>query len=822
MPRVAFSLDLLRLLRREGQEPCAAACCAPVAALVGEGRVRGEAVQREEGRARSGAVIGGNVEMSDIGMNFENSQKSGAVIGGNVEMSGGKEGGEEREEEEEDWALRVAAGVVEEAVQEGWLHAGDMALVLLLAHARRGLRDEAASLLHCLSHASIPVPGGALLDVLRAAAAHGQADFFVFLLREWVAADVTVLGGPRALEEAVPWFQRCLGAHPHAPLSPALAVSWFRRCLGAHPHGTPSPAVVQVLLHSAVSWFRRCLGAYPHAPPSPAVVRALLHVLQRKSMWHEMLDVFGSLQHYPGYHDKTGSMWHEMLDVFGSLQHCPGYHDKVNGWGMLRVNYTTLIRTLRRDVNYTTLIRTLLHCRQPKLPLTLFPNMCPISSALPYASQVNYTTVIRTLLHCRQPKLALTLFRDMLTSGLLQCDTHGRVLSARDNATTHERLLQAVRHAAHLVGDREVLSMVGGGAVGARSTSRSGRFRPAPSAVKDAVRHVALLVGDREVLGMVGGGAVAARSTSRSGRFRPAPSAVLSMAVRHAALLVGGREVLGMVGGATDAGSKSRSERIRPALPGVGDEKDYSLMRSCDNQGSSFADLADSLSPFSHPPDLPRHQLWRPQLNPSNVVRQMQEAGRADAAPVVVMALMEEREVRRALAERTAWDRRTKRAVMRMAAVARVCKIRFEAIDLSDIAGETDGSKKRETNPAPSTQSPPSESPRKTSEKSPPSQALSWEAKAEAVIRFCRHINAEMLLLPSSHACKALNFSGKFASHNFTIRCARDAPCPLIKLGADLGGDRKDGRTRSCIGHRSVTVKDSQVPRSATVDDIAM
>ncbi|CAI5509114.1 unnamed protein product [Closterium sp. Naga37s-1] len=227
-------------------------------------------------------------------------------------------------------------------------------------------------------------------------------------------------------------------------------------------------------------------------------------------------------------------------------------------------------------------------------------------------------------------------------------------------------------------------------------------------------------------------------------------------------------------------------------------------------------------TPISIMTHLPRHQLWRPQLNPSNVVRQMQEAGRADAASVVVMALMEEREVRRALAERTAWDRRTKRAVMRMAAVARVCKIRFEAIDLSDIAGETDGSKKRETNPAPSTQSPPSESPRKTSEKSPPSQALSWEAKAEAVIRFCRHINAELLLLPSSHACKALNFSGKFASHNFTIRCARDAPCPLIKLGADLGGDRKDGRTRSCIGHRSVTVKDSQVPRSATVDDIAM
>ncbi|CAI7931955.1 unnamed protein product [Closterium sp. NIES-54] len=92
----------------------------------------------------------------------------------------------------------------------------------------------------------------------------------------------------------------------------------------------------------------------------------------------------------------------------------------------------------------------------------------------------------------------------------------------------------------------------------------------------------------------------------------------------------------------------------------------------------TIADLADSLSPFSHPPDLPRHQLWRPQLNPSNVVRQMQEAGRADAAPVVVMALMAEREVRRTLAERTAWDRRTKRAVMRMAAVARVCKVRKE------------------------------------------------------------------------------------------------------------------------------------------------
>ncbi|CAI5953437.1 unnamed protein product [Closterium sp. NIES-64] len=604
------------------------------------------------------------------------------------EAIGDSEGKDEGNESETTLAAAASSASVSGGAARAAAMVEEVDGLLLEMHRRGELPNQAASLLHCLSHASIPVPGGALLDVLRAAAAHGQADFFVFLLREWVAADVTVLGGPRALEEAVPWFQRCLGAHPHAPLSPALAVSWFRRCLGAHPHGTPSPAVVQVLLHSAVSWFRRCLGAYPHAPPSPAVVRALLHVLQRKSMWHEMLDVFGSLQHYPGYHDKTGSMWHEMLDVFGSLQHCPGYHDKhaEGAWGMWhemldafrrmrddpgfhnKVNYTTLIRTLRRDVNYTTLIRTLLHCRQPKLPLTLFPNMCPISSALPYASQVNYTTVIRTLLHCRQPKLALTLFRDMLTSGLLQCDTHGRVLSARDNATTHERLLQAVRHAAHLVGDREVLSMVGGGAVGARSTSRSGRFRPAPSAVKDAVRHVALLVGDREVLGMVGGGAVAARSTSRSGRFRPAPSAVLGMAVRHAALLVGGREVLGMVGGATDAGSKSRSERIRPALPG----------------------------------------LWRPQLNPSNVVRQMQEAGRADAAPVVVMALMEEREVRRALAERTAWDRRTKRAVMRMAAVARVCKvreegeggfgreckIRFEAIDLSDIAGETDGSKK--------------------------------------------------------------------------------------------------------------------------------
>ncbi|CAI5491437.1 unnamed protein product [Closterium sp. Naga37s-1] len=83
-------------------------------------------------------------------------------------------------------------------------------------------------------------------------------------------------------------------------------------------------------------------------------------------------------------------------------------------------------------------------------------------------------------------------------------------------------------------------------------------------------------------------------------------------------------------------------------------------------------------TPISIMTHLPRHQLWRPQLNPSNVVRQMQEAGRADAAPVVVMALMAEREVRRTLAERTAWDRRTKRAVMRMAAVARVCKVRKE------------------------------------------------------------------------------------------------------------------------------------------------
>ncbi|CAI7794656.1 unnamed protein product [Closterium sp. NIES-53] len=219
--------------------------------------------------------------------------------------------------------------------------------------------------------------------------------------------------------------------------------------------------------------------------------------------------------------------------------------------------------------------------------------------------------------------------------------------------------------------------------------------------------------------------------------------------------------------------------------------------------------------------NLPRHQLWRPQLNPSNVVRQMQEAGRADAAPVVVMALMAEREVRRTLAERTAWDRRTKRAVMRMAAVARVCKIRFEAIDLSDIAGEADGSRKRDINPAPSSRSLPSGSPRKTSEKSPPSQALSWEAKAEAVIRFCRHINAELLLLPSSHACKALNFSGKFASNNFTIRCARDAPCPLIKLGADIGGDRKDGRTRSCIGHGSVICYVADIPRRFWLDAAA-
>ncbi|CAI5527415.1 unnamed protein product [Closterium sp. Naga37s-1] len=93
-----------------------------------------------------------------------------------------------------------------------------------------------------------------------------------------------------------------------------------------------------------------------------------------------------------------------------------------------------------------------------------------------------------------------------------------------------------------------------------------------------------------------------------------------------------------------------------------------------------FQILASSLfpTPSSSRPHLPRHQLWRPQLNPSNVVRQMQEAGRADAAPVVVMALMAEREVRRALAERTAWDRRTKRAVMRMAAVARACKVREE------------------------------------------------------------------------------------------------------------------------------------------------
>ncbi|CAI5527418.1 unnamed protein product [Closterium sp. Naga37s-1] len=218
--------------------------------------------------------------------------------------------------------------------------------------------------------------------------------------------------------------------------------------------------------------------------------------------------------------------------------------------------------------------------------------------------------------------------------------------------------------------------------------------------------------------------------------------------------------------------------------------------------------------------NLPRHQLWRPQLNPSNVVRQMQEAGRADAAPVVVMALMAEREVRRALAERTAWDRRTKRAVMRMAAVARACKIRFEAIDLSDIAGEPDGSRKRDTSPTLSTKSPPSDSPRKTSEKSPPSQALSWEAKPEAVIRFCRHINAELLLLPSSHACKALNFSGKFASNNFTIHCAGNAPCPVIKLGGDLGGDRKDVRARSCIRHGLVSVRQTQVPRSATLGDL--
>ncbi|GJP76959.1 hypothetical protein CLOP_g7401 [Closterium sp. NIES-67] len=235
----------------------------------------------------------------------------------------------------------------------------------------------------------------------------------------------------------------------------------------------------------------------------------------------------------------------------------------------------------------------------------------------------------------------------------------------------------------------------------------------------------------------------------------------------------------------------------------------------------SAAPSGDDGGEASTPPklSLPRHAMWRPQLDPSNVVRQMEEAGRADAAPVVVMALMEAREVKRKLAERGAWDRRTKRAVLRMAATARACKIRFEAIDLSDIAGEGDGSRKGEVIAAPPTHSRPLGSPKKAQGKPPPlSYTLPWEAKADAVTRFCQHINAELLLLPSSHACKALNFSGKFACNNFTIRCARNASCRVIRLGADRGGDGKRGKAGRCMGNG--LVDDKQVPRSATVDDM--
>ncbi|GJP76958.1 hypothetical protein CLOP_g7399, partial [Closterium sp. NIES-67] len=93
------------------------------------------------------------------------------------------------------------------------------------------------------------------------------------------------------------------------------------------------------------------------------------------------------------------SMWHEMLDVLAALRGYEGFHDKAN-----------------------------------------------------------YSIVVRTLLHCRQPKLAIALFHEMLASGVLRCDKYGRVAVS---GVGDVKLLQAVRHAAFLVEDREVLRMVG-------------------------------------------------------------------------------------------------------------------------------------------------------------------------------------------------------------------------------------------------------------------------------------------------------------------------------------------------------------------------
>ncbi|GJP78990.1 hypothetical protein CLOP_g9247 [Closterium sp. NIES-67] len=149
---------------------------------------------------------------------------------------------------------------------------------------------------------------------------------------------------------------------------------------------------------------------------------------------------------------------------------------------------------------------------------------------------------------------------------------------------------------------------------------------------------------------------------------------------------------------------------------------------------------------------------------------------KVDVETVVVVPALPAKEVTAKLAR---FHGRTKAAALKMAAMARSYRVRFEAIDLDDlqVSAALDASIA-----SPHSQQPPQQAAGPGARLHQPQQH-SWEDAAQAILSFCTRMGADHLLLPASHVC-GLNLGAWVSCRGLTTHCVRNSLCPVTRLGS--------------------------------------
>ncbi|CAI7930368.1 unnamed protein product, partial [Closterium sp. NIES-54] len=167
----------------------------------------------------------------------------------------------------------------------------------------------------------------------------------------------------------------------------------------------------------------------------------------------------------------------------------------------------------------------------------------------------------------------------------------------------------------------------------------------------------------------------------------------------------------------------------------------------------------------------------------------MSTDSKADVETVVVVPSTPAKEVTAKLAR---FHGRTKAAALKMAAMARSYRVRFEAIDLDDLQGSA-ALELGTTSPQMVSNFSPSLKNRGAGSGWDPHSQMSqqqaavpaarlpqplphtWEGTAQAILAFCTRMGADHLLLPASHVC-GLNIGAWFSCRGLTTHCVRNSP----------------------------------------------